>query len=100
MYLLIAECLFSSDPTTALQYINELRDHRIRNNAHWTYLTKEYIYEEMRREYVGEGQLWYVYKRNNLKLPGDGVNGEIEPSDLIFVFPLPDAEVEDGHRTQ
>ncbi|MEG2556255.1 MAG: RagB/SusD family nutrient uptake outer membrane protein [Odoribacter sp.] len=100
MYLLITECLFSSDPTTALQYINELRDHRIRNNAHWTYLTKEYIYEEMRREYVGEGQLWYVYKRNNLKLPGDGVNGEIEPSDLIFVFPLPDAEVEDGHRTQ
>lgn len=100
MYLLVAECCYSSDPVTALQYINELRDHRIRNNVHWTTLTRNYIYEEMKREYVGEGQLWYVYKRNDMALPGDGISGEVVPSDDVFVFPLPDAEIEDGHRTQ
>lgn len=100
MYLMVAECSYGSEPETALNYMNELRDHRIRNNAHWTYLTKEYMYDEMRREYVGEGQLWYMYKRNNMTLPGDGVGGEILPTNEIYVFPLPDAEIEDGHRTQ
>lgn len=100
MYLLISECTYSSNPETALEYINLLRDHRIRNNRHWTSLTQSYIWDEMKREYIGEGQMWYVYKRNNLSLPGNGVNGEIQPSDAIFVFPFPDAEIEDGHREQ
>lgn len=100
MYLLIAECCYDTDPDRALNCVNAVRDHRIRNNVRWTYLTKKYIYEEMKREYVGEGQLWYVYKRNNLDLPGDGVSGEITPDDNIWVFPFPDAEIEDGHRTQ
>lgn len=100
MYLLIAECIYNTDPIKALEYVNTLRDHRIRNNVHWAYLTKEYIFEEMRREYLGEGQLWYAYKRNNLSLPGNGLVNEIEASDDIFVFPLPDAEIEDGHRNQ
>lgn len=100
MYLLVAECSYSSNPETALEYINTLRDHRIRNNQHWTYLTQNYILEEMKREYIGEGQMWYVYKRNHLSLPGNGVSGEIQPSDNLFVFPLPDAEIEDGHRTR
>lgn len=101
MYLLIAECAYHTDKETALEYINELRDHRIRNNQHWTYLTQNYILEEMKREYIGEGQLWYVYKRNNFSLPGHSASGgEIEASDKIYVFPFPDAEIEDGHRTQ
>lgn len=98
MYLLVAECTVTSEPDTAMHYINILRDHRIRNNAHWASIGKEFIFQEMQREYVGEGQLWYAYKRNNKALPGN--DGEIEPSDDIFVFPFPDAEIEDGHRTQ
>lgn len=100
MYLLMAECYYHSDPQTALDYINTLRDHRIRNNMRWTYLTQTYILEEMKREYIGEGQMWYVYKRNNLSLPGNGISGEIAASDNLYVFPLPDAEIEDGNRTQ
>lgn len=98
MYLLVAECSVTSEPDTAMHYINLLRDHRIRNNAHWHTIGKDFIFEEMRREYVGEGQLWYAYKRNNKAIPGD--SGETEASDDIFVFPLPDAEIEDGHRTE
>ena len=98
MYLLVAECTVTSEPDTAMHYINILRDHRIRNNTHWQTIGKEFIFQEMQREYIGEGQLWYAYKRNNKAIPGD--DGEIAPSDDIFVFPFPDAEIEDGHRTQ
>lgn len=98
MYLLVAECTVSSEPDTAMHYINILRDHRIRNNAHWKTIGKEFVFEEMQREYVGEGQLWYAYKRNHKAIQGS--DGEIEPSDDIFVFPFPDAEIEDGYRTQ
>ena len=99
MYLLAAECSYSKDPDAALKYVNELRDHRIRNNKHWRSLTKEYLFEEMKREYVGEGQLWYVYKRNNLSLPDNSAMGsQIAASDNLYVFPMPDAESEAGHR--
>lgn len=101
MYLIVAECEYQSNPTEALQYINTLRDHRIRNNKGWQSITQQYIIDEMRREYVGEGQLWYVYKRNNLTVPRNGgTAGDILPSDNVFDFPYPDSEIENGHRTQ
>lgn len=100
MYLLIAECSFDTDKDKALECINTLRDHRVRSNTHWQYLEKENIFDEMRREYVGEGQMWYAYKRNHHALPGNNIVSEIEPSDDIFVFPLPDAEIENGHRNE
>ena len=101
MYLLAAECSYASSPSDALDYVNTLRDHRIRNNRHWNSVTLDYIIQEMRREYVGEGQLWYVYKRNNLTIPGSGsMEGDVQPSDDIFVFPMPDSEISTGHRDQ
>lgn len=103
MYLLIAECTYNTNPDEAREYVNMLRRNRIRGNQDgaldWMYMSKKDIYDEMRREYIGEGQMWYVYKRNNLDLPG-GLTGTIEASDNIFVFPLPDAEIESGNRTQ
>ena len=99
MYLLAAECTYDKEPETALKYVNELRDHRIRGNKHWRSLTKEYIVDEMKREYVGEGQLWYVYKRNHMSLPDNSaMGGVIAASDNVYVFPMPDAEYEDGNR--
>lgn len=100
MYLIIAECSYNTDATVSLEYINTLRDHRIRNNVDWQYLTKESILQEIRREFVGEGQMWYAYKRNNWDLPGNGTAEKIKASDDIFVFPLPDTEIEDGHRSK
>lgn len=103
MYLLIAECSYNTDPDMARKHVNLLRRSRLRGNAEgqmdWMYMAKKDIFEEMRREYIGEGQMWYVYKRNNMDLPG-GTTGTIDASDNIFVFPFPDAEIEDGQRTQ
>ena len=103
MYLLIAECIYDTDQEEARRYVNMLRRHRIRGNQEgagdWMYLSREDIFKEMRREYIGEGQMWFVHKRNRLYLSG-GLTGTIEASDDIFVFPLPDAEIEAGNRNK
>ncbi|SMG51225.1 RagB/SusD family nutrient uptake outer membrane protein [Sphingobacterium psychroaquaticum] len=99
MYLILAECHLGSDDQKAYHYINTLRDHRIRNNSHWSYLTMDYIMQEMRREFVGEGQLWYAYKRLNLGIPtSNGIIGTVPPSEQVFVFPIPLKEMETGNR--
>ena len=94
MYLIISECSYSIDKNQSLEYVNTLRDHRIRNNSHWTSITKEYIMQEIRREYLCEGQLWYAYKRNNLAISGVTV----DEGTNVFVFPMPQNEIEDGNR--
>ncbi|WP_270546884.1 RagB/SusD family nutrient uptake outer membrane protein [Butyricimonas paravirosa] len=103
MYLLIAECTYDTDPDEARRHVNMLRRHRIRGNQEgagdWMYLSREDIFKEMRREYIGEGQMWFAHKRNRLNLSG-GLTGTIEASDDIFVFPLPDAEIESGNRNE
>ncbi|WP_316791610.1 RagB/SusD family nutrient uptake outer membrane protein [Pedobacter frigoris] len=99
MYLILAECYLGKDDQLSQSYINALRDHRIRNNSHWTYLTMDYIMQESKREFVGEGQLWYAYKRLNLGVQtSSGTIGLIPPSDKIFVFPMPLKEIETGNR--
>lgn len=101
MYLLIAECSYDENPEMAKEHMNLLRRNRIRGNQEGAYdlmyLSKKDIFDEMRREYIGEGQMWYVYKRNHLSLPG-GHTGTIEADNDIFVFPFPDAEIESGNR--
>ncbi|RKO72356.1 RagB/SusD family nutrient uptake outer membrane protein [Sphingobacterium puteale] len=87
MYLILAECYLGKDDQQAQSYINQLRDHRIRNNAHWSYLTMEYIMRESQREFLGEGQLWYAMKRWIQGMPN-----------IIFVFPMPLKEIETGNR--
>ncbi len=41
----------------------------------------------MRREYIGEGQMWFAHKRNRLNLSG-GLTGTIEASDDILRIPF------------
>ncbi len=99
MYLILAESYLGADDVKAQFYINTLRNHRIRNNTNWGYLTQDYIIQEARREFVGEGQLWYMYKRLNVGVPtSSGVVGVVPPSDKIFVFPIPLKEIETGNR--
>lgn len=48
------------------------------------------LYSEARREWLGEGQIFYMYKRRNEEIPGD--REAIIPSNENFVLPVPDTE--------
>ncbi|HRN46670.1 MAG TPA: RagB/SusD family nutrient uptake outer membrane protein [Niabella sp.] len=99
MYLILSECYLGKDDVKAQSYINTLRNHRIRNNTNWGYLTMDYITQEAKREFIGEGQLLYMYKRLNMGVPtSSGIVGVVPPSDKIFVFPMPLKEIETGNR--
>jgi hypothetical protein len=85
MYLIIAE---STDSWEHLQSLRRMRG--LKTIAPGTTLQEE-IEAEWRKEFLGEGQMFYYFKRLN-KL----VNNDM--SDIgKFVFPIPDAEKERGN---
>ena len=51
------------------------------------------IEKEWRKEYIGEGQMFFYYKRLGKPVPNATVSG-----DDLFVIPLPEKEVEIGGR--
>ena len=85
MYYIAAECLLNGE-TKDFDPLDE--------NLPVTQIQNE-IYKEYRKELVGEGQLFYYYKRLNFaSIPGSAVSG----SDDIYVLPMPENEVEFGNR--
>ena len=98
MYLIAAESLYDTDLDGCLTYLNALRKSRIRNAADWFYITRDILFEEIIREYPGEGQLFYAYKRLNKGIKNNSGIGDIPAAKAIFVFPIPDKEIEMGNR--
>ncbi|MDR0544661.1 MAG: RagB/SusD family nutrient uptake outer membrane protein [Odoribacteraceae bacterium] len=101
MYYIAAEAWVERDSIVrAVGLLNTVRDARgLSNYPLAETLTplqvKEEIYKEYRKETLGEGQLFYYYKRLNYPvIPGSARPG----NDAIYVFPLPDNEVEFGNR--
>jgi len=100
MYYYAAECYNQlNDPKKAINMLNEVRLARgidIKDNLPET-LTKNEIEQEItkewRKEYIGEGQMFYYYKRLGLMIPSASVEG-----DKAFILPLPRTEVELGGR--
>lgn len=94
MYYIMAEALLESDPQTALQYFDEVIEHRgitpysERNVG----LTMEMINEERFKEYIGEGQTFFNMKRQGLPIKSH--DGATEYTTDKFVVPIPDAELE------
>lgn len=94
MYLIVAEC--ETDETSALTYLNTLRYNRgLTDLAEGVDLTAE-LDKEYKKEFWGEGQLFFYYKRNNKTSIPDGAttSGSIEMSSTTYVIPIPDAETE------
>ena len=96
MYLIAAECKMHLGQSDALEMLNVLRRSRIPNAATTdkTSISQDVLISEMRREFIGEGQLFYEYKR--LNSPILNILIQIEPKNSVFVFPLPEAEKEYG----
>ena len=91
IYLIGAECTMVSDPVKSLSYLNTIRTNRglpaLQSNAN---LSDE-IHKEYVKEFLGEGQLFYFYKRNsygNIPYWGTPVDNK------EYVFPVPDKEME------
>ena len=101
MYYILAESAYASaDTGHALEYLNTVVTARglrplsledIDTEAKFRRkLVGEYI-----KEYWGEGQIFFTYKRFNMDM--DGVNSKhFTASDDVYVLPLPESEYENG----
>lgn len=101
MYYIAAEAYMKSgDLGRAIDYLNKVRASRgiiqdIPENASAEEVKFE-IEKEYQKEFLGEGQLFFYYKRTGAtEIPGIG-NSNITPDDNIYVLPYPDSELEFG----
>lgn len=103
MYYILAESAYASaNMEKALEYLNAVVTARgllplsaedIDTEAKFRRkLVGEYI-----KEYWGDGQIFFTYKRFNMDM--DGVNSKhFTASDEIYVLPLPESEYENGEE--
>lgn len=103
MYYILAESAYASaNMEKALEYLNAVVTARgllplsaedIDTEAKFRRkLVGEYI-----KEYWGEGQIFFIYKRFNMDM--DGVNSKhFTASDKVYVLPLPESEYENGEE--
>lgn len=94
MYLIAAEC--EPDLATAKSYLNEIRVKRnfgaLSDNATSVELTTA-ILKEYRREFIGEGQLFYFYKRTKAtSIIAGNTNKALTMSSANYTFPIPLSE--------
>ena len=95
-YLIAAEC--AATPEEALEYLVAIREHR---NCHMALEAtsmdgvKELVTKEFAREVLGEGQLFFYYKRLNMDkfLDGSKLGSMYEMLTDNYQWPLPDVEI-------
>ena len=98
MYLIAAEGWMEDDPEHAAELLQTLKQARTKSIVNKQTVTEEMILLEMRKEFVGEGQLFYVYKRLNHDIIGNTSEDGVKASNSVFVLPLPEEEIEYGYR--
>ena len=94
MYYIVAEAVLEENPEKALEYYNEVRIHRGLEAINDKELTIEMINDERYKEMIGEGQTYFNYKRQNLRIVSYDGQTTYEPSAGIYVIPVPDIENE------
>jgi hypothetical protein len=96
VYYIAAEA--ASSPETGVTYLNAVRTHRglkaLPLNISADILKAE-ILKEYKKDLYAEGQLFYYFKRwNAAKIDGSTLSA----NDAVYIFPLPDNEIEFGNR--
>ena len=101
MYLLAAVNSFDTNPEEAAGYLQTLRKMRGAsqkvNGQTYQGLLKE-LTLEARREFLGEGQLFYWYKRHNLPIERQGASITLTKEQSCL--PMPANEIEFGNRIE
>jgi hypothetical protein len=92
MYYIAAEC--APDDATALNYLNTVRYNRGVPNLAATATVATELQKEYQKEFYGEGQLFYFYKRKNVaSIPnGSATSGNITMDKSRYVIPIPQSE--------
>lgn len=95
VYLIAAEC--TDDLTEATEYINDIRLHRnVANVTPTATDLQDYITREFAREVIGEGQLFFYYKRHAMTTiqSGTAANATVNMALDDYVVPLPTTETD------
>lgn len=92
LYYIIAET--ETDPGIALTYLNTVRFNRGLGNLPATATVDTEIQKEYRKEFWGEGQLFFYYKRKNRTTIPSGISptANITMSAARYIVPLPFSE--------
>ena len=77
--------------------LNKLRNHRGLANVAPTADLEDNIFQEYRREFIGEGQMFFYYKRKVMQVIGADNNIAIKNPNAIYNLPIPTNEVDFGN---
>lgn len=93
VYLIAAEA--TSNTSEAYELINTLRLHRECQSLPDTYDLGQALTYEMAREVIGEGQLFFFYKRRNesLLISGTSADGKFNMVSSNYTWPIPQEEL-------
>lgn len=106
MYYIAAEAIYETDLDAAKKYLLKVKNGRglrssdqsvINVNAANKSNFLTILQNDARREWMGEGQIFYMYKRLNLNIPAVTSRDEymeIEAKEDNFVVPLPNIETD------
>lgn len=102
MYIIAAEAGYAKDKKKAIRRLSELKTNRgvsLNMDGYSFEQLKDETLLEAKREFLGEGQLFYWYKQRGLTKIKRGKEMIDMPVDK-YIFPLPSTEVEFGDRVQ
>ncbi|PTT16915.1 hypothetical protein DBR27_01815, partial [Flavobacterium sp. HMWF030] len=93
VYLIAAET--AAVPADGIAFLNTLRFNRGLTNLGTTAVVATEVTKEYKKEFIGEGQLFFYYKRiNSSTIPnGSASSGNITMSKVQYVVPMPDSEI-------
>lgn len=96
MYYIAAES--ETDPAAGVIFLNQVRNARSLPPLVLTLTAaqlEDEIMKEYRKEFYGEGQLWYYYKRKNILNLLGGIPGVVM-NESKYIFPVPNDEIQFG----
>lgn len=100
VYYIAAEACCNKDLSEATEYLCRVKEGRglstsavntIRNSITDAGRLMEEVIKDARREFIGEGQIFFIYKRRNEPIPAKG-NKTIPATEEKFVLPVPESE--------